>query len=199
MSELRIQQHFIDSADLNYQAAQSLAKPVAAAVQAVLTCLTAGGKVLCCGVGRSAALANVFALLLVARYERERPELAAIALGADAVLSSALASQHGGAALFERSLRAVSAPGDVLLALSADGNDMAVQRAIEAAHAREMSVVTLTGAGGGAIAALLRETDVHICVPSERHARIHEVHLLALHCIVDGVDTQLLGEQENVS
>ena len=55
MLEQRIQQHFIDSADLKYQAAQALSKPIAAAVQAMLACVTSGGKVLACGNGGSAA------------------------------------------------------------------------------------------------------------------------------------------------
>jgi D-sedoheptulose 7-phosphate isomerase len=56
----------------------------------------------------------------------------------------------------------------------------------------------LTGKGGGKMSAALRETDVHICVPHDRTARIQEVHLLALHCLCDGVDQQLLGEKESV-
>ena len=71
--------------------------------------------------------------------------------------------------------------------------------AIEAAHAREMVVVGLTGRGGGKMAQVLRDTDVHICVPHERTARIQEVHLLALHCICDAVDAQLLGDQETIT
>jgi len=197
MLELRIQQHFIDSADLNYQAAQALGKPLAAAVQALLACVTDGGKVLACGSGRSGALAQAFVVQFVARYERERPGLGALALGADAATLSALAREHGSDATLARVLRAVAQPGDVLLALSADGRDAAVLAAVEAAHEREMTVVALTGAGGGAIGQTLRETDVHVCVPSDKPARIHEVHLLALHCLSDGVDTQLLGEQEN--
>ena len=59
-----------------------------------------------------------------------------------------------------------------------------------------MTVVAFTGRGGGKMNQLLRETDVHICVPHERTARIQEVHLLCIHCICDGVDTQLLGEGE---
>jgi D-sedoheptulose 7-phosphate isomerase len=59
-----------------------------------------------------------------------------------------------------------------------------------------MTVVALTGKGGGKMAQALRETDVHICVPHDRTARIQEVHLLVVHCLCDGVDTQLLGEQE---
>jgi D-sedoheptulose 7-phosphate isomerase len=81
--------------------------------------------------------------------------------------------------------------------LSASGNSANVLAAIEAAHEREMTVVALTGKSGGKMASALRETDVHICVPHDRTARIQEVHLLALHCICDGVDVQLLGDQEN--
>ena len=79
MLEQRIQQHFIDSADLKYQAAQVLSQPIAAAVQAVLACVTSGGKVLACGNGPSAAEAQQFAAFCVAGFERERPELAALA------------------------------------------------------------------------------------------------------------------------
>jgi D-sedoheptulose 7-phosphate isomerase len=68
--------------------------------------------------------------------------------------------------------------------------------AIESAHEREMSVIALTGKGGGKMVAMLQETDVHICVPHDRAARIQEVHLLALHCLCDGVDAMLLGDQE---
>ena len=83
MLEQRIQQHFIDSADLKYQAAQTLSHPIAAAVQAVLACVTSGGKVLACGNGPSAAEAQQFAAFCVAGFERERPELAALALTSD--------------------------------------------------------------------------------------------------------------------
>ncbi|MDZ4358505.1 MAG: SIS domain-containing protein, partial [Variovorax sp.] len=81
----------------------------------------------------------------------------------------------------------------VLLALSTSGNSANVVAAVEAAHERDMTVVALTGARGGRLALLLRDTDVHICVPHELPARILEVHHLVLHCICDGVDAQLLG------
>ena len=80
MLEQRIEQHFIDSADLKYQAAQVLSKPIAAAVAAILASVTSGGKVLACGNGGSAADAQHFAAEFVGRFERERPELGAIAL-----------------------------------------------------------------------------------------------------------------------
>ena len=196
MLEQRIQQHFVDSADLKYQASQVLSKPIADAVQAILASVTSGGKVLACGNGGSAADAQHFAAEFVGRYERERPELAALALTTDSSILTAIANDYDFNVVFAKQVRALGGPGDVLLALSTSGNSANVLAAIEAAHEREMTVVALTGKGGGKMGQALRETDVHICVPHDRTARIQEVHLLALHCICDGVDAQLLGDQE---
>ena len=80
--------------------------------------------------------------------------------------------------------------------LSATGNDVAVLEALDAAHERDMMAVVLTGRTGGSLAGRVRETDVLICVPHDRAARVRETHTLVLHCLCDGVDAQLLGEQE---
>ena len=196
MLEQRIEKHFIDSADLKYQAALALSKPIALATQAILVSVTSGGKVLACGNGGSAADAQHFAAEFIGRYERERPELGAIALTTDSSIITAIANDYDFSVIFSKHVRALGVAGDVLLALSTSGNSANIIAAIEAAHARDMTVVALTGKGGGKIGAMLRETDIHICVPHDRTARIQEVHLLTLHCICDGVDTQLLGEQE---
>jgi len=200
MLEQRIQQHFIDSADLKYQAAQALSHPIAAAVQAILACVTSGGKVLACGNGPSAAEAQQFAAFCVTGFERERPELAALALSSDSTLLTSAAVGagvvHDTAQQFARQVRALGQAGDVLLLLSVTGNDANLIAATEAAHERDMTVVALTGRTGGKLSALLRETDVLISVPHDRAARVREVHALVLHCLCDGVDAQLLGEQE---
>ena len=196
MLEHRIEQHFIDSADLKYQAAQTLSKPLAAAISAILASVTSGGKVLACGNGGSAADAQHFAAEFVGRFERERPELGAIALTTDSSILTAIANDYDYQQVFAKQVRALGQPGDVLLAISTSGNSANVMAAVEAAHEREMTVVAFTGRGGGKMNQLLRETDVHICVPHERTARIQEVHLLCIHCICDGVDIQLLGEGE---
>jgi D-sedoheptulose 7-phosphate isomerase len=196
MFEQRIERHFIDSADLKYQSAQTLSKPISAAVQAMLDCVTNGGKVLACGNGGAAACAQHFAAEFVGRFERERPELGAIALTTDSTLLTAVANDHDYDVVFAKQVRALGQAGDVLLAISSSGNSANVLAAIEAAHERDMTVVALTGKGGGRVGTLLRETDVHVCVPHERTARIQEAHLLILHCICDCVDHQLLGEQE---
>ena len=196
MLEQRIEQQFIDSADLKYQTAQIMSKPIAAAVQALLVCVTSGGKVLVCGNGGCAALAQHFAASFVGRFERNRPELAALALAADSTMLTGAANEQSFGALFARQVRALGGSGDVLLAFSVSGNCANLQEAIDAAHEREMVVVGLSGQGGGQMVQMLRDTDVHVNVPHERPARVLEVHMLVLHCLCDAVDAQLLGEQE---
>lgn len=197
MLEQRIQQTFIDSADLKYQAAQVLSKPIADGAQALLTCVTGGCKVLACGNGGSAADAQHFSAEFVGRFERERPELAALALTTDSSILTAVANDYHFDQIFARQVRALGQPGDVLLAISTSGNSPNIIAAIEAAHARDMVVIGLSGRAGGKMGQVLRDTDVHVCVPHDRTARIQEVHILVLHCFCDAVDVQLLGEQEN--
>ena len=198
MLEQRIQQQFFDSADLKYAAAEILAKPIADAVSAVVGCITGGGKVLACGNGGSASDAQHFAAEFVGRFERERPGLAALALTTDTSILTAIGNDYDFNAIFSKQVQALGSPGDVLLAITTSGNSANVLAAVEAAHAKEMTVIALTGRSGGKMREQLTETDVHICVPHERTARIQEVHLLTLHCICDAVDLQLLGEQDNV-
>ena len=197
MLEQRIQQQFFDSADLKYAAAEVLSKPIANAVSALVGCITSGGKVLTCGNGGSAGDAQHFAAEFVGRFERERPGLAAISLSTDTSIITAIGNDYDFASIFSKQVQALGAPGDVLLAISTSGNSANVVKAVEAARAKEMTVIALTGNKGGRIAEMLLDTDVLICVPHERTARIQEVHLLVLHCLCDAVDLQLLGEQEN--
>ncbi len=196
MIEQRIQQQFFDSADLVYAAAEVLSKPIADAVDALMGCITAGGKVLVCGNGGSASDAQHFSAEFVGRFERERPGLAALALTTDTAILTAVGNDYDFTSIFSKQVQALGTPGDVLLAISTSGNSANVLAAVAAAHAKDMTVIALTGRAGGKLGALLMDTDVHICVPHDRTARIQEVHGLALHCLCDAVDQQLLGEQE---
>ena len=152
MLDLRIQQHFIDSADLHYQVAETLAKPVDAAVQAVLASVTGGGKVLVGGMGTSSALAQYLVNLLVGGFERDRPGLAAVCLSSDALMATRWSD---GQALAKQIL-ALGQTGDVLVLISIDGGEAALVQAVQAAHEREMSVLALTGHQGGALGRQLR-------------------------------------------
>jgi D-sedoheptulose 7-phosphate isomerase len=173
----------------------ALAVPIAAAVDTMFGALANGNKILACGSGVSAVDAQRFAAQLTARFERERPGLPAIALTADAAVLTALADEEGGfEAVFARQVRALGHAGDILLAVTATGDSANVLAAIGEAHEREMFVIALTGAAGGKIAESLAETDIHLCAPTERVARIREVHLTTIHCLCDGIDAMLLGE-----
>ena len=123
MLEQRIQQQFFDSADLQYQTAEGLARPISEAVQALIGCITAGGKLLVGGLGGGAALSRYFCAAFVGRFERERPGLAALALSADSALVTALAAHEGVEQVFARQVQALGQPGDVLLLIDALGQE----------------------------------------------------------------------------
>ncbi len=190
----RIQQQFIDSADIQYQCAQSLAPVVEAALTAILASVTGGGKVLACGNGASVGLVEAFASAFVGRFERDRPELAAFALGSNAAVFTGLYNAFDARSVYARQVRALGQPGDTLLVVTSLSQAPEILGAVEAAHEREMTVIALCGARAGALGQLLNDTDVLVCVPSERLPRIHEAHQVVLHCICDGVDVQLLGD-----
>jgi D-sedoheptulose 7-phosphate isomerase len=196
MLEQRIQQQFFDAADLKYRSAEALTKPIAEASQAIVGVLTAGGKLLVCGMGASAALASLCAAQLMGRFERERPGLSVIAVGADAVVSSQLSIADGLSSVLARQVSTLGAPGDMLLLLDVEGDHESVRAAVHAAHAKDMAVIALLGHTGGAVRAALGETDAAITVPHDRSARVLEMHLLILHTLCDAIDLQLLGEQD---
>jgi D-sedoheptulose 7-phosphate isomerase len=191
----RIREHFAESAQLKSDAKEGLAPVIARAAGILTECLFADGKILACGNGGSAADAQHFAAELVGRFERERPELPAISLATDTSLLTAVANDYSFEQIFAKQVRALGARGDVLLAISTSGNSGNVIAAVEAAHARDMHVIALTGKGGGRMTELLRPADVHLCVPHERTARIQEVHLLIIHCLCDAIDATLLGDE----
>ena len=189
----RIAAHFSESASLKLEAQKTLAGPLARSIEKMTAALSAGGKILACGNGGSAADAQHFAAELVNRFEIERPPLAAVALTTDTSTLTSIANDYDYVQVFEKQLRAIGRRGDVLLAISTSGNSPNVVAAIDAAHQLGIGVVALTGRGGGKMAAALNAADVNICVPHDRTVRIQEVHLLALHCICDGIDFQLFG------
>jgi D-sedoheptulose 7-phosphate isomerase len=190
----RINQNFQDSINTKQMAADMLAQPLAKAAQMITQCLLSGGKVLSCGNGGSAGDAQHFSSEMLNRFEMERPGLPAVALTTDSSTLTSIANDYSYEQIFSKQVSALGQQGDILLAISTSGNSANVNRAVEAAHDRDMMVIALSGKQGGDMAPLLSANDVEIRVPSDSTARIQEVHLLAIHCMCDLVDHQLLGQ-----
>src|SRR6187549_2075698 len=191
--EAQVASHFAESAKLKLESAKQLSAPIARAIGVMAASLKAGGKILACGNGGSAADAQHFAAELVNRFERERPPLSAIALTTDTSTLTSIANDYDYDQVFSKQVRALGHSRDVLLAISTSGNSRNVIAAMQAAHDCKMGVVALTGRNGGKMVEVLRPADIHICVPAQSTARIQEVHLLTLHCLCDAIDCLLLG------
>lgn len=188
----RITQQFSDSISTKQKASETLNSDIVRAIEMMYHAISRGGKVLACGNGGSAADAQHFAAELVGRFERERQELGAIALTTDSSILTAIGNDYGFDHVFSKQIRAFGKAEDILLAISTSGNSQNIILAVEAAKKIGMPVIVFSGKGGGKMQALLGAQDVHLCVPSDRTARIQETHLLLLHCLCDGIDHLLL-------
>jgi len=162
-------------------------------VQAMASTLQAGGKILVCGNGGSAADAQHFAAEILNRFEMDRPPLAAIALTTDSSTLTSIGNDFHFDQIFAKQVQGLGRPQDLLLAISTSGNSANVVQACHSAQACNMRVVALTGQDGAQIGRLMKSSDILINVPSTRTARIQEVHLLILHCLCDGIDAVTFG------
>ena len=178
-----IKREFAESLEVNRRSADALAVPIAEAAGLMLESLSAGGKILSCGNGGSAADAQHFASELLNRFETERASLPAIALTTDSSTLTSIANDRSYEEIFSRQVSGLGRPGDVLLAISTSGASPNVTNAVHAAHRAGMSVVALTGRDGGAVSSALGKADIELRAPHDRTARIQEIHLLAIHCL----------------
>jgi D-sedoheptulose 7-phosphate isomerase len=161
---------------------------IAGIVDLSVAALRAGGKLLFCGNGGSAADAQHWAGELVARFHYDRPGLAAIALTTDSSIMTAVGNDYGYDRIFARQVEALGAPGDVLFALTTSGRSPNILAAIAAAKAKGMAVAGFTGAGGEALAALC---DRCLRVPASSTPMIQEAHEVAGHTICAMIEQRM--------
>ena len=193
--EAKITSHFVNSIQVKEKSQAVLVDPIREAIGLMTKSLESKHKIMACGNGGSAADAQHFSAELLNRFERERSPLAAIALTTDSSTLTSIGNDYDFNDIFSKQVLGLGKPGDVLLAISTSGDSQNVIEAINAAHELNINVVALTGKGGGRITQILKANDVHVCVPSEQTARIQEVHLLCLHCLCDGIDSIILGDE----
>lgn len=172
--------------------AKSLISPATILAEAAISVLRAGGKLLLCGNGGSAADSQHIATELTIRFETDRQGLAAVALTTDTSAMTAAANDYGFETIFARQVEALGRKGDLLIGLTTSGDSPNVVEALKTA--REMGLITgcLTGRNGGSIA---KEALADHClvVPAENTARIQEVHILIGHLLCAAVDAAFAG------
>jgi D-sedoheptulose 7-phosphate isomerase len=190
----RIAAHFEDHIEVARRTHHVLASEIERAIETCVNTFNHHGKILACGNGGSAADAQHLVAELVGRFERDRTPLAGVALTTDTSILTAVGNDYGFDHIFSRQVTALGQPGDTLFAISTSGHSPNVRLAIEAAHAKGMLVIALTGKGGGAITGMLKTNDVNLCIPHDRTMRIQEMHLMMLHLICDGIDAHILGD-----
>jgi D-sedoheptulose 7-phosphate isomerase len=170
--------------------------PVFRTVDAIVSALQRGGKVLVFGNGGSAADAQHFAAELVGRYLRARRALAALALTVDTSILTAVGNDHGFDRVFARQVEALGAAGDVAMGISTSGQSPNVVAALLAARERGLTTVALTGADGGPVG---RAADILVNVPDRATPRVQEVHGTLLHVICDLVERHFAPADEVVA
>jgi len=174
------------------RALEGSAPAIQAAGQLIATSLEAGGKLLLCGNGGSAADCQHLAAELVNLLDRHhpRPALAAMALTTDTSLLTAIANDVGFEQVFERQVEGLGRTGDVLLAISTSGNSPNILRAMERSRKLGLRTVLLTGEEGGRARVL---ADVAVLVPSHETRRIQEAHAAVGHLLCALVERSLAG------
>jgi D-sedoheptulose 7-phosphate isomerase len=188
-----VKDHLLASAELKRRVAHECSASVVSAAQLMAEALRRGGKVLLCGNGGSAADCQHIAGELVNWLNKDfqRPGLPAIAMTADSSILTAIANDSSFEQIFERQVQALGRPGDVLLGISTSGNSGNVVRAVQAAKAKQIGTVVLTGAGG----CLSELADVAIQVPDHNTQRIQESHLAIEHMLCELVEIYLFSEK----
>nr|WP_149539250.1 D-sedoheptulose 7-phosphate isomerase [Siccirubricoccus phaeus] len=161
---------------------------IAGMVEEAAAALRAGGKLLFCGNGGSAADAQHWAGELVSRFMYDRPGLAAIALTTDSSILTAIGNDYGYERVFARQVEALGVQGDVLFALSTSGRSPNIIAALRAARAKGMLTFGFTGAAGGELPALC---DHCLCVPATATPLIQEAHEAAGHTICALIEQRL--------
>ncbi|HEY8098285.1 MAG TPA: SIS domain-containing protein [Methylobacter sp.] len=189
----RIINHFTTSIQTQQNTMVSLGELIEFASQRLVATLLNDKKIVTCGNGRSAAVAQLLSSAMLNQYERDRPSLPAIALTTDTISITAIANDYHCDDIFAKQLRALAQSGDILVAYTDGNNSANIAKAITTAHDKDISVIALTGSNGGMIAPLLNETDIEIRVPSNSSIHIQEVHTLITHCLCDLIDHQLFG------
>jgi D-sedoheptulose 7-phosphate isomerase len=175
-----------------FEAARLLLAETAILAEAAISTLRAGGKLLVCGNGGSAADSQHIATEMTVRFEKTRRGLPAIALTTDTSALTAASNDFGYEHVFSRQVEALGRKGDLLIGITTSGNSPNIAEALKAARAAGLATACFTGRGGGLIARE-RLADHVLVVPGNSTARAQEVHIFLGHLICAAVDEAFAG------
>ena len=168
-----------------------LAAPIERSTELMLGALLGDRKIMVCGNGPDAALAQLFSCTLLSRLENERPALPALCLSGDAGTLTAIATSSGINDLFSRQVRSLGQSGDVLLCISSGDGHNNLIRAVQAAHERNMGVIALSNPGSGELSTLITAEDAELQVNAPRRPRIIEIQTMVIHTLCELIDRSL--------
>ena len=188
-----IAENFQSTIETIAMSVDALAEAIARASQLMVTALLADRKIIACGNGVDAALAQLFTCNLLNRFEEDRPALPALALGADNAAVTAIAQASNINDIFSRPLRALGQADDILLCINSSRGAANLVRAVQAAQERNMGVIVLSNSRDGELGALIRPEDVQLQIPATRQALIVEMHTMVIHNFCELIDRSLFG------
>ena len=170
-----------------------LSEPLSHGGEAISQALLEDRKILACGNGQDAALASLLVSNLLNRFERERPALPALALATDSASLTAIARDEGLDEIFSRQVRALGGTGDILLCIASEPAPVNLQRAVSAAHERNMTVIVLSTASDARLPGLLVDGDIALVVDCDRHNHVVELQLMLIHTLCELIDHNIFG------
>ncbi len=185
--------NFQDTIETIAMSVDDLATMIERGSQLMASALLADRKIIVCGNGVDAAVAQLFTCNLLNRFEQDRPALPALSLAADNASVTAIAQAGTFNDIFSRQLRALGQPEDVLLCINSGEGASNLLRAVQTAQERNMGVIALTNARDSTLGAVIRPEDVELRVNATRQARVVEIHAMAIHSFCELIDHSLFG------
>lgn len=186
--------HFQDTLETIAMSVDSLAPGITASGTTMANALLNDGKIIACGNGPDAHVAQLFSSHLLSRYEADRPALPAFTLGADSTAAGAIAQNAGNNEVFSRPIRALGNEGDVLFCINSSSGAPNLLRAVQAARERNMSIVLLSNAEERELNTLLEADDIVVQVASDQRGKTIELHTMIVHCLCKLIDHSLFGQ-----
>jgi phosphoheptose isomerase len=193
-AQQRVAEHIRESIKVKEAVIANCTDDIIAAAELIAQAMTAGGKLLICGNGGSAADSQHIAAEFVSilNQDFQRPGLPAIALTTDSSMLTAYANDFGFEGVFARQVQALGRPGDAVLGITTSGNSANVLRAVEYARSNGMRAIGLTGSTGGK---LRDAADITIRAPSSNTQHVQEAHIAIGHIICDLVEQAIFAAE----